>query len=306
MMTALWHSASPVMQGILLRVLSGVLFTGMIACVKGVSDTVPLGQIVFFRSFIALGPLVAFLWVTGAFPSGLRTRRPWGHALRACMGAAAMITSFAALARLSVAEATLLGYLAPLFVTILAVLLLGEHLTHSRIWGLILGFSGVFVLTAPDILGNGAELDARRSAGIGLAVLASVLTAGALLQIRRLTATENAGAIAFYFALVASLLGLATSPFGWVMPSGQGLVLLTMAGIFGGFAHIAMTLSFKLAEASALAPFEYLTLIWAVLTDLFLFHSPIGPAFLLALPLLLTGATVTGRGERRKATGLVP
>lgn len=305
-MTALWQAASPVMQGILLRVLSGLLFAGMIACVKGVSDMVPLGQIVFFRSFVAIGPLVAFLWLTGAFPSGLRTRRPWGHAVRACVGAGAMFTSFAAIARLSVAESTLLGYLAPLFLTLLAVLLLGEFLTKTRIWGLVLGFGGVLVLTAPDILTLGAGMDARRLAGFVLALLSAVLTAGALLQIRRLTATEHAGAIAFYFAAVASVGGLATLPLGWVMPTGEGLVLLVLAGVFGGLAHIAMTLSFKLAEASALAPFEYLTLIWAVLTDLFVFHSPIGPAFLLALPLLLAGAAITGRGERRKATGMVP
>ncbi len=305
-MTSLWLSASPVMQGILLRVLSGLLFAGMIACIKAVSDVVPLGQIVFFRSFVALVPLIAFLWLTGAFPSGLRTRRPWGHAVRALVGAAAMFTSFAALARLGVAEATLLGYLAPLFLTLLAVMLLGEHLTRSRLWGLALGFCGVLVLTAPDILNNGANMDAQRMTGIGLAVLSAVLTAGALLQIRRLTATEHAGAIAFYFALVASIGGLATLPFGWIMPTGEVLVLLILAGLFGGLAHIAMTVSFKLAEASALAPFEYLTLIWAVLTDLFVFRSPIGPAFLLALPMLLAGATITGRGERRKATGLIP
>lgn len=303
-MIPLWHSASPVMQGILLRILSGVLFTGMMVCIKAVSDGVPLGQIVFFRSFVALGPLVAFLWLTGAFPSGLRTRRPWGHAVRACVGAGAMITSFAALARLSVAEATLLGYLAPLFLTVLAVLLLGEYLTRARIWGLVFGFTGVLVLTAPDIMTLGAGMDARRATGFGLALLSAVLTAGALFQIRRLTRTENPGAIAFYFALVAALCGLATLPFGWVLPDGPTLAFLITAGVFGGLAHIAMTVSFKLAEASALAPFEYLTLIWAVLTDLFLFHSPIGPAFLMALPLLLAGATITGRGERRKSADI--
>jgi drug/metabolite transporter (DMT)-like permease len=305
-MISLWQSASPAMRGIALRVLSGLLFAGMIACVKAVSNSVPLGQIVFFRSFAALGPLVAFLWLAGVFPQGLRTRRPWGHALRAGMGAGAMFASFATLARLSVAEATLLGYLAPLFLSLLAVVLLGEHLTRSRIWGLALGFGGVLVLTGPEIIQLGAGLDARRTTGFALALLAAVLTAGALLQIRRLTATEHAGAIAFYFAVVASIAGLATLPFGWVIPDAETLVLLVLAGLFGGVAHIAMTLSFKLAEASALAPFEYLTLIWAVLTDLYLFHTPIGPAFLMALPLLLAGAMITGRGERPKTIAVVP
>ncbi|MBK5926818.1 EamA family transporter [Rhodobaculum claviforme] len=293
-------------QGIALRILSGLLFAAMVACVKTVADAVPLGQIVFFRSFFALGPLVLFLWLRNEFPSGLRTRRPGGHALRAVIGAASMFTGFAALSRLGVAEATLLGYLAPLFLTVLAVVILGERLTRSRAAGLALGFAGVLALTAPDLWAAADGLDARRVTGIGLAVLAALLTATAMLQIRRLTATEGPGAIAFWFAVVAALAGLATAPLGWVTPEAPVLGLLVLAGLLGGCAHLAMTMSFKLAEASALAPFEYITLIWAVLADLWLFGTPIGPAFVLALPLLLTGAAVTGRGERRRLPVIPP
>lgn len=299
-MGARWVAMGPMGQGIALRILSGLLFAGMVACIKTVADAVPLGQVVFFRSSVALVPLVAFLAWRREFPSGLRTRRPGGHALRALIGAASMFLGFAALARLGVAEATLLGYLAPLFLTVLAVTLLGEALTRSRAAGLALGFAGVLVLTAPDLWAAADGMDARRVTGIALAVVAAALTATAMLQIRRLTATESPGAIAFWFAVVAALAGLATAPWGWRAPQPGVLGLLIAAGLLGGCAHIAMTMSFKLAEASALAPFEYITLIWAVLADLWLFGTPIGPAFLLALPLLLTGAAVAGRGERRR------
>ena len=299
MTKARWAAAGPLGQGIALRVLSGALFVAMGGCVKALSEAVPLGQIVFFRAFVAMVPLLVFLWWRAELPSGLRTRRPWGHAVRSLMGAAAMFTSFAAIARLGVAEAVLLGYLAPLFLTLLAVMVLGERLTVARAAGLALGFGGVLVLSAPEITAGG-DWDARRVTGIGLGMASAVLTAGALLQIRRLTATESPGAIAFYFAVVSSLAGLATLPLGWVMPSGASLALLVAAGLLGGCAHIAMTVSFKLAEASALAPFEYLTLIWAVTLDLALFGRPIGPVFLLALPMLLASAAITGRGERRR------
>ena len=305
-MGARWAAMGPMGQGIALRILSGLLFAAMVACIKTVADTVPLGQIVFFRSFVALLPLVMFLAWRREFPSGLRTRRPWGHAVRALIGAAAMYTSFAALARLGVAEATLLGYLAPLFLTLLAVAILGERLTRSRAAGLGLGFAGVLALTAPDLVTAAAGVDARRMTGIGLAVTSALLTAAAMVQIRRLTATENPGAIAFWFAAVASLGGLASLHWGWIVPDAPTLGLLVLAGLLGGCAHIAMTVSFKLAEASALAPFEYVTLIWAVLADLWLFGTPVGPAFLLALPLLLTGAAVAGRGERRRAPSITP
>lgn len=101
------------LAGILLRLLSGLLFTGMMVCVKAVSTEVPLGQTVFFRSLFALLPIVAFMTWRRQFPAALATQRPLGHLLRSGLGAAAMFASFAAVARLPVAEATLLAQLSP-------------------------------------------------------------------------------------------------------------------------------------------------------------------------------------------------
>ncbi|MDB4838133.1 EamA/RhaT family transporter, partial [Marinomonas sp.] len=95
---------------------------------------------------------------------------------------------------------------------------------------------------------------------------------------------------ALYFVIASMLGALITIPWGWVMPSGTTLLYLVAAGVFGGFAHIAMTLSFRYAEASRLAPFEYLALFWPLLADLFLFHLPISTTFLIAVPLVLAGA----------------
>lgn len=77
--------------GISLRLLSGVMMAGMFVSVKAISADVPLGQIVFFRSFFAILPLVVFLWVRGEFPGGLATKRPGAHFLRASFGAAGAI-----------------------------------------------------------------------------------------------------------------------------------------------------------------------------------------------------------------------
>ena len=80
--------------GVFLRVLAGLLFAAMSICVKGLSGSTPLGEIVFFRSLFALIPLAVFLWVRSELPSGLATRRPLGHLLRSALGAAAMFASF--------------------------------------------------------------------------------------------------------------------------------------------------------------------------------------------------------------------
>ncbi|WP_107496496.1 DMT family transporter [Thalassobius sp. I31.1] len=283
--------------GIGLRLISGVLFTGMVICVKALSEAAPLGQIVFFRSFFALIPLVIFLAWRHEFPSGLRTSRPLGHMVRSFFGAAAMFTSFASVALLPLAEAVLLAQLAPVLTAIIAVLVLSERLTRWRVLGLTFGVAGVLVLVWPDI--GGGVVDANRLLGIGLGLLTALLTAFALIMVRSLTRTESPGAIAFYFVIASMAGGLVTLPWGWALPDGQTLVLLVLAGLFGGFAHIAMTLSFSYAEASRLAPFEYVALLWPVLADMLIFRLSLSTSFMLALPLVLAGAAIAAAERDR-------
>lgn len=135
-----------------------------------------------------------------------------------------------------------------------------------------------------------------------MGILAALLTAGALVTVRRISRTETAASIAFYFVLVTALAGLATLPLGWVPVSGSTLWLLVLSGLFGGAAHICMTLALRYAEVSRLAPFEYVALIWPVLADLWIFGLPLSASFLLALPLVLGGAVLAafeGRLRRR-------
>ncbi|MGO2009405.1 DMT family transporter [Vreelandella alkaliphila] len=285
--------------GIGLRVLSGVLFTGMLVCIKAVSDEVPVGQSVFFRSLFALLPIVMFLMLRREFPQGLATRRPLGHALRSGLGAAAMFASFAAVALLPVAETTLLAQLTPVFMALGGVLLLGERFSLYRAGAIALALAGVAVLVLP---GLEASREQGQLAGYALGALSALLTAGALLTVRRISRTETAGSIAFYFILVSALAGLATLPLGWASLKGDVVWLLVLSGLFGGSAHIAMTLALRYAEASRLAPFEYIALVWPVLADWLLFGLPVSSGFLLALPLLLSGvglATLEGRRIKR-------
>ncbi|MCA1772620.1 MAG: DMT family transporter [Halomonas sp.] len=283
-------------RGILLRVLSGLLFTGMLVSIKAVSDAVPVGQSVFFRSLFALLPIVVFLALRREFPRGLATRRQLGHALRSGLGAAAMFASFAAVALLPVAEATLLAQLTPVFMAIGGILLLGERFSLYRAGAIVLALSGMAVLVLPGLGADGAH---GQVAGYALGALSALLTAGALLTVRRISRTETAGSIAFYFILVSSLAGLATLPLGWAVLSPAEFGLLVLSGLFGGAAHIAMTLALRYAEASRLAPFEYIALVWPVLADWMLFGIPVSSAFLLALPLMLSGVALAAMEGRR-------
>ena len=286
--------------GICLRILSGFLGAGMYISVKAVSDDVPLGEIVFFRSFFAIIPLVVFLWIRGEFPSGLATKRPFEHFLRASFGALALFTSFAALSRLNLSEAILLAQLTPILTAMAAVVLLSERLTVFRVGGLGLGFTGVVMLVLPEL--GGGNANSSRLTGIALGLVAAVLSALALIMVRKLSSSESPGAIALYFVLASMLAALLTIPWGWAVPNGEVLLYLVAAGGFGGFAHIAMTLSFRYAEASRLAPFEYIALMWPLLADLFIFRLPIATTFLIAAPLVLAGAALAAtEGAKRRS-----
>ena len=276
--------------GIGLRILSGLLVAGMFVCVRAASEEVPLGEIVFFRSFFALIPLIIFLWVRHEFPRGLATKRPFDHLLRSGFGALALFASFAAITRLNVAEAVLVAQLSPIILAAIAVPWLSERLTIWRMGGIGLGFLGVIVLVWPELGANGD--DDERYFGYVLGLVAAALTAFALIMVRSLNRTESPGAIALYFVLASAIGAIFTLPWGWVIPDGFTWTLLIGAGLFGGFAHIAMTLAFRYAEASRLASFEYIALLWPVAADLLIFKLPLSATFLLAAPLVLAGAAV--------------
>lgn len=289
--------------GILLRIAATLAFAVMGACIKALGNVVPLGQVVFFRSAFALIPLVAFLWWSGNFPQGLGTARPFGHAARCLMGAMAMFTSFATIRLLPLAEATMLSYLAPALTALMGWALLGERLDCRRAAGVALGLAGGLAFSLPALSGS---LPDGVLLGLMLGVVTAILTAGALIQVRRLTMLgEAAGAIAFWFATVSALAGAATLPLGWTKPDGLQLLLLLGTGLSGGVAHILMTLSFRHAEATALAPYEYLSVLWAAVVGLAVFSELPGWSFAMAAPLILTGAAIAAPSARSRST-MVP
>ncbi|MEP2980208.1 MAG: DMT family transporter [Lentilitoribacter sp.] len=284
--------------GITLRILSGLLGAGMFMCVKAVSEKVPLGEIVFFRSFFAIIPLLIFLWLRKEFPHGLMTKRPLDHLIRSGFGTISLFLAFAAIARLNLAEAILIAQLSPVLMAAAAVFFLSERMTIWRFGGLTLGFIGVVILVWPDLVNNSSG--EVRLVGYILGLLSAGFGAIALTTVRSLNRTESPGAIALYFVIASMAGALLTIPWGWIMPSGSTLLLLVGAGLFGGFAHIAMTLGFKYAEASRLAPFEYIALLWPLLADLLIFKLPLSTSFLLAAPLVLAGAAFAAMERKAK------
>lgn len=256
-------------SGIALRLAATGLFALMSLCVQQASHEVGTGQIVFWRSALALIPILAYLGLTGALPQALKTRNPKGHAIRSLLGCSAMFLSFIAIAYLPLSLAAALGFLAPILSVMLASLLIRE-VPSVLTWAMtLLSFMGVLLVINPF---NDTALSHQAWIGIVCGIAMAALTALAKIMIRTLTAHEHSGAIAFYFAVTCSLIGLATAIEGWTLPTGATWGWLIGAGLCGGLAHIAMTEALARAPVATLAVFEYTAIFWALGFDLWLFE----------------------------------
>jgi drug/metabolite transporter (DMT)-like permease len=189
-----------------------------------------------------------------------------------------MFSYFAALTYLPLADVTAISFTSPLFVVALAALVLGEQVHVYRWSAVAVGFVGVLIMVSPH-LGIGSVGGAGSSAyGVFFAFAAAVFSAFAMIAIRRMTSTESATAIALYFQLTCATVGAATLPFAWVTPDTKGLLLLMLMGVMGGFGQLFMTNSYRFAQASVIANFDYVAMIWAILLGWLLFGELPAPA----------------------------
>jgi drug/metabolite transporter (DMT)-like permease len=259
--------------GIALRVAAMFCMAGLAALVKWCSGRgVPVLEIIFFRSAFAFIPVLAYVWRTSGF-AVLKTRRPIGHLTRSMVGLAGMVCGFTAVGLLPLTQSTAISFSAPLFMTALSALVLREHVGPHRWAAVAVGFVGVLIMVHPDP----AHLV---SVGTLFALAAAVGTAGAMTAIREIGRTEPGPTIVFYFTLAGdrpgqgekeddggagAVLGLASLPFGWVIPDAATLALLIGAGLIGGIGQLFLTEALRRAPVAVVAPFDYTQLVWASL-----------------------------------------
>ncbi|WP_299938066.1 DMT family transporter [uncultured Pelagimonas sp.] len=250
-------------RGIALKLCSVFLFTIMASLIKATADLVPPGEAVFFRSFFAMPIIVGWLALRGDLKTGFKVNRPIGHFWRGAIGVTAMGFGFASLGFLPLPEVTAIGYAAPMLTVIFAAVLLGERLRLFRMAAVVLGLVGVVVVMWPRLSVD--EIDDVALLGVICILISAVLRALAQIHIRKLVATEETSAIVFYFSLTATLFSLLSLPFGWTWPGMSAVVMLIASGLVGGIAQIFLTASYKHAEAALLAPFDYASILFAIL-----------------------------------------
>jgi drug/metabolite transporter (DMT)-like permease len=298
-------------SGILFKVASVVMFVAMASLLKTTNGEIPAGELVFFRSLFAIPVILVWLLWTGDLSTGLRVKSRMAHVWRGLVGTLAMGFGFAGLTLLPLPEFTAIGYTAPLLVVVFAAMFLGEKVGVFRLSAVFVGMVGVMIVLSPRFSTVGDGLADSEALGAMLVLMSACFAALAQVFVRNLVKTEVTSAVVFWFSVTATFISLFTIPFGWVLPSPSTFFTLVVAGFFGGFGQIFLTTSYRLSDASLVAPFEYSSMLLALLVGYFVFEEiPTTPMLIGAALVIFAGVAIIlreralglKRGQQRKVT----
>ena len=253
----------------------------------------PLSEVLLLRYGFASLFFWIILFSTNGF-AALATRRPLDHAIRSISGILSLALLYFAITRIPIADATALAYAAPIFITVLAIFLLGERIGLRRWLAVFAGFAGVLLIARP----------AADSWDIGVAAAAGSAFTGALVAIwlRKLATSEHPVAIGIYYNNLGFLLCLLWVLLsGWLLPRGTDLWLFLAFGLGCGLQQWLLTVSFRYAEASLLAPYEYLAMVFAAIVGyVFWGEVPVASTWIGGFVIAASGIFIFTRRKKRR------
>jgi drug/metabolite transporter (DMT)-like permease len=289
------------LKAILLKLASTAVFAVMSTLIRYVAQDLPVGQVVFFRSALAIPPIILIFAWRRELAAALRTNHPFGHVVRGLAAVVSMFMNFGALARLPLVDATALNFITPLMTVGLAAVLLRERVRIYRWSAVVIGFLGVLVMLLPhfDPAATASREASAATVGIVLALFGALFSAGAVIQTRRLTKSESTSSIVVYFSLVCALTSLPSLPFIWVHPTPAQWAALIVIGTFGGIGHFLLTESYRFSSASVIAPFDYTTLFWVLILGYFVFGEAPEPLVYAGAAIIIAAGLFVIWRERR-------
>lgn len=238
-------------------VAAAFFFALMSTGVQMASERLPSAIVVFSRNLVALVLLTPFALRAGF--AGLRTERFGEHFLRTAVGLGSMYCNFVAIHHLRLADAVLLQYTLPLFVPLVEAAWLREPMPRRLWWPIGIGFVGVVLVLKPGLdLFQGAAL---------LGLSGGLLSAVAQTGVRRMTSTEPAVRIVFYFSFLSTLTSSIPAALKWVTPGPRELLILALVGATATIAQTLMTRAYACAPASQVGAFAYANVPFAILFD---------------------------------------
>lgn len=280
------------LKGIALMMLSASFWVCMNAVIKGVADDYHPAQILFFLNIVILPVMVPFLMAAGGFHL-LLTKRPLGHLARSVCGLISMTSLIYGVAVMPLSDVVTLTFVAPLFITMLGALVLGEAVGIRRWCAVAVGFVGVVVMTDPTGAFRWEAL---------IVLLAAFCFSLTVVIARRLSTTEPSAVIVFYFALLSVIVSASFLPWFWIDPVDmRDWLLLGGAGVLGALTQISLVAAIRAAPISVTAPFDYWSLVLAAGIDVVVWSTVPGESTVLGATIIVgAGLYIALREARRE------
>lgn len=281
MLRARFDALGPNVRGALWMLMAAFVWATNEATIKWLGRSLDPFQISFFRCLFGGLTILPFVVVSGG-ARAFRTRHFGGHFIRAAAGYIAMALSFYSVIHMPLADATALSFTRPLFVVVLAVLLLREIVRWRRWTATAVGFLGVIIMARPGL----ASIDLPLMAAITSAFFVAVVS----VMIKKLTETEHPTTILFYFGIISSSLALGPALLVWKTPTPVEFLILLGIGAAGSLGQFLTILAFRIGEATAVDPFDYARLIYASIFG-FLFFAELPDRFTLLGAAIIVAST---------------
>ena len=241
------------MSAFIYKSLSVLFFVLMSVCIKATGDHIPLFQVVFFRNFFALLPLIFFIYFLKLNFSSINNYKL--HIARAFIGITAMSLFFISIRYVPLVEMQTISYSSVFFISILSIFFLGEKIGYRRIIAIFIGFIGVLIILKPS-----TELFSNYSV---LPLIASLFLSLAVIVLKKILLTNNNILSVWVFTVLCTIISLFFYNENWVWPNNLDMSFMVASGILGFIAQICLTKSFQLADASILAPIDFSSVIWS-------------------------------------------
>lgn len=291
------EAMDPTIKGILMAVIAVSVFSVQDVIIRTLSGDYSVLEIMFIRAVVALVPMTLFVYWEGGF-STLKTPRLGLQIFRGTLQMFSYVSYYLALASLPLADATAIFFVSPLMVTILSIFFLGEKVGFRRAMAVLVGFAGVLIIVRP---GSGTFGYAAI-----LPMIAALTYASSVMITRKLGPTHTGASMAFYAMLVflvgSSISGLILGDGsfaseadpslgfllrGWQLPTGRDAMLLLLLGMIAACGFYCLTQAYRVAETSAVAPFEYVAMPIAVVWGIALWNEIPGLLTVLGIVLIL-------------------
>ena len=272
-------------RGAALAIVAALGFSLLGVCVKLASaQGIPNEVLVFFRNAVCLCALTP--WLLRESSGGFRTQRLGGHLWRSAFGVCAVYCFFYALAQLPLPTAMLLTYSTPLYVPFIAWFWIHERPPMRVFPASLLGLIGIGLIVKPSA-------DFALWGGF-VGALSGLLAAGAMVSIRRISDTEPATRIVFYFSALATLISIVPLFWAWKTPTLEQFFLLLVMGLCATWGQLCLTQAYASAPAARVGPFVYFAVIFSALLSWLLWGKTLDRGFVIGALLVIATCVMVG------------